>query len=101
VIKNKNRNYCVRIEVLSQNYSLRLNSTITKPMSLEVVNLSKIFGEQRAVDNISFIAPSGQITGFLGPNGAGKSTTMKIATGFSLATSGSVMVDEVDVNKDK
>jgi len=69
-------------------------------MSLEVVGLTKIFGEQRAVDNISFTAAAGQITGFLGPNGAGKSTTMKIATGFSLATSGLVLVDGVDVSKD-
>lgn len=69
-------------------------------MSLEVVGLTKIFGEQRAVDNISFVAPTGQITGFLGPNGAGKSTTMKIATGFSLATSGTVLVDDVDVSKE-
>ena len=69
-------------------------------MSLEIVGLTKIFGEQRAVDNISFTAPTGQITGFLGPNGAGKSTTMKIATGFSLATSGTVLVDGVDVSKD-
>ncbi|MCP4460614.1 MAG: ATP-binding cassette domain-containing protein [Cytophagales bacterium] len=69
-------------------------------MSLEIVNLTKFFDEQAAVDNISFVAPSGQITGFLGPNGAGKSTTMKIATGFSLATLGSVLVDDVDVSKD-
>lgn len=68
-------------------------------MSLEVVSLTKTFREQRAVDNISFVAPSGQITGFLGPNGAGKSTTLKIATGFLSATSGSVLVDGVDVSK--
>ncbi len=66
-------------------------------MSLEVVGLTKIFGEQRAVDNVSFTAATGQITGFLGPNGAGKSTTMKIATGYTMPTSGSVRVDGVDV----
>lgn len=69
-------------------------------MSLEVLGLTKIFGEQTAVNNISFTAPSGQITGFLGPNGAGKSTTMKIATGFSQASSGTVLVDTVDVSED-
>lgn len=66
-------------------------------MSLEVSGLSKIYGEQRAVDNISFVAPKGQITGFLGPNGAGKSTTMKIATGYIPATDGTVKLDGLDV----
>ncbi|MEQ9230777.1 MAG: gliding motility-associated ABC transporter ATP-binding subunit GldA [Cyclobacteriaceae bacterium] len=69
-------------------------------MSLTVSGLTKIYGEQRAVDNISFEAPKGQITGFLGPNGAGKSTTMKIATGFTSATSGTVVLDGLDVGKD-
>lgn len=69
-------------------------------MSLEVLGLTKIFGEQTAVNNISFTAPSGKITGFLGPNGAGKSTTMKIATGFSRASSGTVLVDTLDVSED-
>ena len=68
-------------------------------MSLEVLGLTKIFGEQTAVNNTSFTAPSGQITGFLGPNGAGKSTTMKIATGFSQASSGTVLVDTLDVSE--
>ncbi len=69
-------------------------------MSLTVSGLTKIYGEQRAVDNISFEAPKGQITGFLGPNGAGKSTTMKIATGFTSATLGTVVLDGLDVGKD-
>jgi ABC-2 type transport system ATP-binding protein len=69
-------------------------------MSLEVVGLTKIFGAQKALDNISFTAETGQITGFLGPNGAGKSTTMKIATGYSTPTSGTVMVDGIDVLQD-
>ena len=69
-------------------------------MSLEVVGLTKIFGTQKAVDNISFTAEAGQITGFLGPNGAGKSTTMKIATGYTSPSSGTVIVDGVDVLQD-
>jgi len=69
-------------------------------MSLEVVGLTKMFGAQRAVDNISFTASTGQITGFLGPNGAGKSTTMKIATGYTMPTSGTVLVDGVDVTEE-
>ena len=59
---------------------------------IRIQNLTKIYGLQRAVDNISFEAESGKIVGFLGPNGAGKSTTMKIATGYISATSGSVEV---------
>ena len=49
---------------------------------IEVRSLSKSFGTFRAVDEISFSVPKGQILGFLGPNGAGKSTTMKMLTGF-------------------
>jgi ABC-2 type transport system ATP-binding protein len=51
-------------------------------MSIEVKNLTKIYGEQKAVNNISFSVNKGEIVGFLGPNGAGKSTTMKILTGY-------------------
>ena len=57
-----------------------------------VDNLVKQYGQQLAVDHISFEALPGQITGFLGPNGAGKSTTMKIATGFLQATEGDVII---------
>lgn len=64
---------------------------------IAVKNLTKIYGKQRAVDNISFVAESGKITGFLGPNGAGKSTTMKIATGYLKATSGTVEVAGFDI----
>lgn len=66
-------------------------------MSLWVKDLSKIYGQQKAVDNISFELRTGEIVGFLGPNGAGKSTTMKIATGYLPPTSGSVSVGEYDV----
>jgi len=59
---------------------------------IRVQNLTKIYGSQRAVDDISFEAEKGKIVGFLGPNGAGKSTTMKIATGYISATAGSVEV---------
>ncbi len=66
-------------------------------MSITVQNLTKIYGAQKALDGVSFVAEKGKITGFLGPNGAGKSTTMKIATGYIEATSGNVLVDGVDV----
>jgi ABC-2 type transport system ATP-binding protein len=66
-------------------------------MSLTVQNLTKIYGTQKAVDNISFHVDKGEILGFLGPNGAGKSTTMKIATGYLTATSGTVLVEGFDI----
>lgn len=51
-------------------------------MSIEVNNLSKMYGTQIAVNDISFAIAKGEIVGFLGPNGAGKSTTMKMITGY-------------------
>lgn len=69
-------------------------------MSVEVKNLTKIFGSQRAVDDISFTVGQGQILGFLGPNGAGKSTTMKIATCYLPPTTGTVLVNGYDAVQD-
>lgn len=66
-------------------------------MSVIVKDLVKIYGEQRAVDGISFEAQKGRILGFLGPNGAGKSTTMKIATSYIPPSSGQVQVCGIDV----
>lgn len=64
---------------------------------IEVKNLSKNFGDKKAVDNISFRAERGEILGFLGPNGAGKSTTMNILTGYISATDGQALIDGVDI----
>jgi ABC-2 type transport system ATP-binding protein len=61
-------------------------------MSLEVSHLSKFYGNQKALDSVSFSAQPGRILGFLGPNGAGKSTTMKIITGYLGADAGEVKV---------
>ena len=66
-------------------------------MAVEVHNLTKIYGTQPAVDDISFSVGAGEIVGFLGPNGAGKSTTMKIATCYLPPTSGSISVVGFDV----
>jgi len=66
-------------------------------MSIQVTNLSKIYGAQRAIDGISFNLKPGEIVGFLGPNGAGKSTTMKILTGYLQPTSGKASVADFDV----
>jgi len=66
-------------------------------MSIEVKALTKIYGSQKAIDNISFTINNGEIVGFLGPNGAGKSTTMKIITGYMEADEGKVYVDGLPV----
>ena len=68
-------------------------------MSIEVKNLLKIYGEQKAVNNISFKVDKGEIVGFLGPNGAGKSTTMKIITGYLDQSGGNAIVCGKDVSE--
>lgn len=68
-------------------------------MSIKVSSLTKIYGTQRAVDNISFELKKGEIVGFLGPNGAGKSTTMKMITGYLPPTSGAAMVCGFDIEQ--
>lgn len=68
-------------------------------MTLQIKNLTRLYGQQRAVDNISFEVARGEIVGFLGPNGAGKSTTMKIATTYLPPTSGTVLVEGLDVTQ--
>ncbi|MCD8094684.1 MAG: ABC transporter ATP-binding protein [Ruminococcus sp.] len=64
---------------------------------IEVQNLSKHFGDKKAVDDISFVVNDGEILGFLGPNGAGKSTTMNILTGYISSTDGKAFIDGVDI----
>ncbi len=67
-------------------------------MSIEVNNISKSYGVQKALDNISFAVKKGEIVGFLGPNGAGKSTLMKILTTYISADEGTAAVNGFDVN---
>lgn len=67
-------------------------------MSIEVTAISKSYGAQKALDNISFTIQKGEIVGFLGPNGAGKSTLMKILTTYIAADEGSAAVNGFDVN---
>lgn len=69
-------------------------------MSIEVENLSKVYGEQKALDNISFKINKGEIVGFLGPNGAGKSTMMKILTTYIEASEGIAKVNDFDVKNE-
>ncbi len=69
-------------------------------MSVKVESLTKVYGEQVAVDHISFEITKGEIVGFLGPNGAGKSTTMKMITGYVPATEGKATVCGFQVGDD-
>lgn len=66
-------------------------------MSIEVKNLTKVYGEQKAIDNVTFTVNKGEIVGFLGPNGAGKSTTMKIITGYLQPDEGAAIVSGIAV----
>lgn len=66
-------------------------------MSIRIQHLTKLYGSQKAVNDVSFDVSRGEIVGFLGPNGAGKSTTMKITTCYLSATSGQVEVNGFDV----
>ncbi|HTY09738.1 MAG TPA: ATP-binding cassette domain-containing protein [Bacteroidota bacterium] len=66
-------------------------------MSITVRNLTKLYGEEKAIDDISFDVKTGEILGFLGPNGAGKTTTMKIITCYMPPSAGTVTVDDLDV----
>ena len=68
-------------------------------MSIEVKDLTRIYGEQKAIDQISFKVNRGEIVGFLGPNGAGKSTTMKILTGCLKPSNGKAFLNGIDVNE--
>ena len=69
-------------------------------MSIVVKDLLKVYGEQKAVNQISFSIGKGEIVGFLGPNGAGKSTTMKIITGYLQQDGGSAEVCGINVSSD-
>ena len=68
-------------------------------MSIIVKDIVKLYGSQRAVDNVSFEVNSGEIVAFIGPNGAGKSTVMKIICGYISASSGSVSVNGFNVER--
>ncbi len=65
-------------------------------MSIEVQNVLKLYGKQKALNNVSFTIPSGEIVGFLGPNGAGKSTMMKILTTYISQNEGTVKINGFD-----
>ncbi|MEP6792862.1 MAG: ATP-binding cassette domain-containing protein, partial [Saprospiraceae bacterium] len=62
-------------------------------MSIKVSHLTKLFGTQIAVDDVSFQVEKGEILGFLGPNGAGKTTTMRMISGYLTADEGEILVN--------
>ncbi|HKK11472.1 MAG TPA: ATP-binding cassette domain-containing protein, partial [Flavobacteriaceae bacterium] len=66
-------------------------------MSIEVAHVSKVYGHQKALNDVSFKIDKGEIVGFLGPNGAGKSTMMKILTTYINATEGEAKVGDFNV----
>ncbi|OFY63335.1 MAG: gliding motility-associated ABC transporter ATP-binding subunit GldA [Bacteroidetes bacterium RBG_13_43_22] len=68
-------------------------------MSIVVQGVTKLYGEQKALDNVSFEVKTGEIVAFLGPNGAGKTTMMRIITGFIPATSGNVLVNGIEASE--
>lgn len=67
---------------------------------IEVKNLTKCYGDIKAVDDISFTVETGEVLGFLGPNGAGKSTTMNMITGYISSTTGTVTIDGSEILED-
>ena len=69
-------------------------------MSIKVIEVSKSYGSQKAVQSISFSVPAASVVGFLGPNGAGKSTTLKMIAGYITPDAGSIIVNGIDVVKD-
>lgn len=69
-------------------------------MAVEIRNVTKQFGKQKALDHVNFVINKGELVGFLGPNGAGKSTMMKIINGYLAPDKGEVLVDGIKVNPD-
>ena len=69
-------------------------------MSVEIQHITKFFGEQKALDNVSFKIGTGEVVGLLGPNGAGKSTLIKIITGYLSPSSGNVIINGINTQKD-
>ena len=67
-------------------------------MSIEINNITKYFGKQKALDNVSFSADKGNLVGFLGPNGAGKSTLMKIITAYLVPDAGEILINNQKVS---
>jgi ABC-2 type transport system ATP-binding protein len=87
--------FCHRVYGLGAARFIEADDTL--PAMIEVVELTKKYGDFTAVDRLTLTAAAGEIFGFLGPNGAGKTTTIRIVSGLSLPTSGTVRVNGIDV----
>ena len=72
----------------------------SRDLTIEVSGVTKAFGERKAVDDLTFNVPRGQVVGFLGPNGSGKTTTMRLLTSFYTPDSGTIRIDGID-NQDQ
>lgn len=83
-------------EIFNHSHIISINQKDGKPM-IKVKHLTKKYGANVALDDVSFSVKAGEIAGFLGPNGAGKTTTMNIITGYLSSTSGTVTVDGYDI----
>ena len=66
-------------------------------LTIEAANLTRVFGQNKAVKNVSFSLKKGEVLGFLGPNGAGKSTTMRMLTGNLAPTDGIVKICNINI----
>jgi len=73
-----------------------IQNKIIGKMSIKVTGITKLYGEQKALDHVSFKVNTGEVVGFIGPNGAGKSTMMKIITGYIPQTEGEVLVNDLE-----
>ena len=68
--------------------------------TIEIRNITKLYGQQKALDDVNLSIGKGEVVGLLGPNGAGKSTLMKILTSFIPPSSGTAIIDGMDVEED-
>src|SRR3989441_6323333 len=82
-------------------FNCHFGGTVTMPNVLSVENLSKKYGDTIAVDGISFRVDRNEIVGLLGPNGAGKTTTINMILGVLEPTSGSILIEGIDVKKQR
>ena len=80
--------------------AIDVQKNVADTPAVEICGLSKSYGANKALDNISFSVKKGEVMGFLGPNGAGKSTTMNILTGYLAPSGGSVKIDGLDIVED-
>jgi ABC-type Na+ transport system ATPase subunit NatA len=95
---NKNSSNFVKYDIRQFfTFAKQTNYLHRRKLMIEVSNVSRNFGTFRAVNDVSFSIPTGQIVGLLGPNGAGKTTTMRMITGFLAPTEGKILIDGIDV----